>query len=215
MKKEEGVIKFQLDFTPAEPLPLAQLRQINAWRKITYLLQLIGQDSDRYGGYGFGNLSRRLEPFDAPETQRRFVISGTQTGGLADLTEQHYSLVTAYYPDQNRLVAEGPIRPSSESLTHGTIYDLDQELRWVIHAHSPHIWRRAAALELPTTDAAVSYGTPEMAAEVRRLFAHTDVRKRFIFAMGGHQDGVISFGRTVAQAGNVMLTYLAQAFAMD
>ncbi len=214
MKKEEGVIKFQLDFTPAEPLPPTQLRQINAWRKITYLLQLIGQDPARYGGYGFGNLSRRLGSYDAPETQRRFVISGTQTGGLADLTEQHYSLVTAYYPDQNRLVAEGPIRPSSESLTHGTIYDLDQELRWVIHAHSPHIWRHAAALELPTTDATVAYGTPEMAAEVRRLFAQTDVRQRLIFVMGGHQDGVISFGRTAAEAGNVMLTYLVQAFAM-
>ncbi|MEW5957876.1 MAG: class II aldolase/adducin family protein [Chloroflexota bacterium] len=215
MKKEEGVIKFQMDYTPTAPLPPEQLRQINAWRKITYLLQLIGQEAGRYGGYGFGNISRRLEPFDAPETRRRFVISGTQTGGLAELSAGHYAIVTAYYPEQNRLVAEGPIRPSSESLTHGMIYDLDNDLRWVIHAHSPQLWRHAAALELPLTDPAVAYGTPEMAVAVRRLFAETEVRARLIFAMGGHEDGIVSFGRTAEEAGGVMLNYLARALAMD
>jgi len=214
MNKEEGVIKFQMDYTPAEPLPWEQLREINAWRKISYLLQLIGQTPDRYGGYGFGNISQRLEPFDAPQTRRRFVVSGTQTGSLAELTQQHYAVVTAYYPEENRLVAEGPIRPSSESLTHGTIYDLDDEARWVIYAHSLHIWRHTAALDLPTTDPSVAYGTPEMAAAVRRLFAETNVREQLIFAMGGHEDGVVSFGRTAEEAGTLMLNYLARALAM-
>jgi ribulose-5-phosphate 4-epimerase/fuculose-1-phosphate aldolase len=215
MNKEEGVIKFQMDYTPAAPLPPEQLREINAWRKISYLLQLIGQMPERYGGYGFGNISQRLAPLDAPQTQRRFVVSGTQTGGLADLTEEHYAVVTAYYPEQNRLVAKGPIRPSSESLTHGAIYDLADEVRWVIHAHSPHIWRHAAALELPATDPGVAQGTPEMAAAVRRLFAETKVREQLIFSMGGHEDGVVSFGRTAEEAGTVMLTYLARAFTLD
>jgi ribulose-5-phosphate 4-epimerase/fuculose-1-phosphate aldolase len=211
---KEGIIKFQLEYTPSAALPLDSLRQINAWRKIMFLLQLIGQVPDRYGGYGFGNISQRLEPFDTPESQRRFVVSGTQTGDLADLTEQHYALVLKCYPEQNRLVAEGPIKPSSESLTHGTVYDLDNELRWVIHAHSPHIWRHAEALELPTTDPSVACGTPEMAAEVRRLFEETAVKERRIFSMGGHEDGIVTFGRTAEETGTVMLTYLAQAFEL-
>lgn len=215
MSKKEGVIKFQLEYTPSSALPAGSLKELNAWRKVMYLLQLIGQTPNRYGGYGFGNISCRLEPFDAPETARRFAISGSQTGGLADLTEQHYAVVLAYNLAQNRLVAEGPIKPSSESMTHGAIYDLDNSLRWVMHAHSPHIWRHAAALELPTTRADVAYGTPEMAEEVRRLFRETDVRDRLIFAMGGHEDGIVTFGRTAEEAGIIMLTYLARAFQLD
>ena len=110
---------------------------------------------------------------------------------------------------------EGVIKFQSESLTHGTIYDLVDEARLVIHAHSPHIWRHGAALDLPTTDPTVAYGTPEMAAAVRSSFARTRVRERLIFSMGGHEDGVVSFGRTAEEAGTVMLNYLAWAFALD
>ncbi|MFQ6100925.1 MAG: class II aldolase/adducin family protein [Anaerolineae bacterium] len=212
MSQQEGVIRFQLEFTPAPPMLLDSLREINAWRKILHLTQLIGQAPDRYCGFGYGNISQRLGPFDAPEHQRRFVVSGTQTGRLADLTEEHYATVLECYPDQNLVVAEGPIRPSSESLTHGTLYALDDSLRCAIHAHSPHIWRSAQALGIPITHEDVTYGTPEMAEEVRRLFQETSVRDRLIFAMGGHEDGVVSFGRTAEEAGTVLLRYLARAF---
>lgn len=57
-------------------------------------------------------------------------------------------------------------------------------------------------------------GTPEMAREVRRLFPHTAVRERMIFAMGGHEDGVVAFGHTSEQAGTVMLAILARALAI-
>ena len=208
---QEGVIKFRLEFTTAPPLPYSDLREINAWRKILHLTQLIGQDPTRYWGLGFGNISQRLEPFDAPEHQRRFVVSGTQTGGLADLTERHYAVVLECYPDQNRIVAEGPVRPSSESLTHGVLYALDDSLRCVIHAHSPHIWRSAQALGIPITRESAAYGTPEMVKEVRRLFREASVGDRLIFAMGGHEDGVVSFGRTAEEAGTVLLSYLARS----
>ena len=51
-----------------------------------------------------------------------------------------------------------------------------------------------------------------MAAETRRLFQETDVLESQVFAMGGHTDGVITFGRTVNEAGTVMLHSLALAF---
>lgn len=214
MKQQEGVIKFQLQFSQAPPVPFDQLSEINAWRKMLYLTQLIGQDPNRYGGYGYGNISQRLEPFEAPELQRRFIISGTQTGNLTDLNENHYAIVLACHPDQNLIMAEGPIRPSSESLTHGTLYALDSSLRFVMHAHSPHIWRHAQHLDIPITREKVAYGTPEMAEEVRRLFRDSSVRDRHIFSMGGHEDGIVSFGRTAEEAGAVLLNALVRAFQL-
>ncbi len=211
---QEGTLKFQLRFTPAPPVDIRAHGELNAWRRILYLLQLIGQDPARYEGFGFGNISQRIAPFDAPPALRRFIITGTQTGGLPHLTAEHYAIVTECRPELNLIVAEGPIKPSAESLTHGSVYALDGNTRFVMHAHSPDIWRRAHQLDIPTTREDVPYGTPEMAAEVARLFAETDVATRRIFCMGGHEDGVITFGATAEEAGSVMLTCLARALAM-
>jgi hypothetical protein len=60
----------------------------------------------------------------------------------------------------------------------------------------------------------VAYGTPEIAIEVCRLFAETEVKERRIFGMGGHEDGIVTFGRTAEEAGAVMLTFLAEAFEL-
>jgi ribulose-5-phosphate 4-epimerase/fuculose-1-phosphate aldolase len=215
LTQQEGVIKFVLEFRPAPPLPAAALREINAWRRILHLLRLTGRDPARYDGLGYGNVSMRLEPFDALPALRRFVVSGTQTGGLDDLGPEHYTTVLESYPDENRLVAEGPLRPSSESLTHAALYALDVSLRCVIHVHSPEIWRHAAALGLPLTDPAAAYGTPEMAAETKRLFHDQQVRAGGIFVMGGHEDGVVAFGRTTEEAGTVLVRVLARAFQLE
>jgi hypothetical protein len=82
-----------------------------------------------------------------------------------------------------------------------------------MHAHSPHIWRNAAALELPMT-ANVPYGTPEMAAEVARLYRESDMAQKKIFGMAGHEDGIVTFGATAEEAGFVMIGYLARAFQL-
>lgn len=212
MATKEGVIKFEMDYRVAEALPDEQLRELNAWRKMMVLTELIGQTPSRYGGYGFGNISCRID-YPCDSGQPPFVITGTQTGGVADLTPADYVVVTACYPASNRLVAEGPIQPSSESLTHGTLYALDDSIRWVLHAHSPHIWRNAGSLELPMTGD-VAYGTPEMAAEVARLYRESDVAQKRIFGMAGHEDGIVSFGATAEEAGFVLLGYLARAFQL-
>ncbi len=210
MASQEGIIKFNLAFTPGDSLSAAEIAGINRWRGVMLARGLIGQDPNRYGGYGFGNISRRLPPYDAPAGHRRFVISGTQTGHIAVLGPEHYALVTEYDPDHNRVVATGPAKPSSESLTHSGVYDMDEDVHYVIHVHSPEIWHAAAQLGLPITDAAAVCGTPEMAVEVARLFAETDVRARRIFSMGGHEDGIVAFGRTADEAGDTLLACLEQ-----
>lgn len=211
MSKQEGVIKFHLDFTPAPPLPADDIAVINAWRAKLYQEKLIGQDPARYGGYGYGNLSMRLAPYEAAPALRRFVISGSQTGHLAELGPEHYAIVTAFYPEENRVIAHGPIRPSSESLTHGAVYAIDPAIRVVLHAHSPEIWQAAGTLSIPITAPSVPYGTPAMAAEVARLFAESDVAQQRIFSMGGHEDGIVAFGETAEAAGDVLLATLAAA----
>jgi ribulose-5-phosphate 4-epimerase/fuculose-1-phosphate aldolase len=198
-----------MQYTEAPPLPASDLRELNAWRRILVLLQLLGQQPDRYQGYGFGNISCRLAPFNAPPCERRFVITGTQTGGIADLAPEHYVVITQCHPEQNLTMAEGPVKPSSESMTHGAVYALDSRIRWVMHGHSPHIWHAAERMGIPTTDPAIPYGTPEMSAEVARLYRQSDLRRRKLFSMGGHEDGIVSFGRTATEAGQVLIEALA------
>jgi len=207
--KQEGVIKFDLRFTAGPPVAVDTLTELNSWRQILWQHALIGQDPARYEGYGFGNISQRIGNPDQPRGKRQFVISGTQTGHLEAIDNSHYACVTAYDAETNQVIAAGSIKPSSESMTHGVIYDLDKELRAVLHVHSPDIWKTAAARDIPVTNAAVEYGTPEMSQEVERLFAQSDVRDKRIFSMGGHEDGIVAFGETVEEAGNILLTALA------
>jgi L-ribulose-5-phosphate 4-epimerase len=210
MSTKEGVIKYQLAYTPAPPLPMERLAELNAWRKILNMTALIGQNPALYAGYGYGNISCRLDDVDSPDDCHPFIITGTQTGEMADLAPKDYVVVTGCYPGENRLVAEGPVKPSSESLTHGTLYALDAKILWVMHAHSPHIWRNAQALGIPMTGD-VAYGTPEMADEVRRLYLDSDMIQKRIFGMAGHEDGIVTFGHTAEEAGFVLLGFLARA----
>ena len=97
-------------------------------------------------------------------------------------------------------------------MTHGAIYDLGPHLRCVLHAHSPVLWRQARELRIPMTERQVTYGTPAMAKEVQRLFRETAVVERQILAMGGHEDGIIAFGRSPEETGQILITELAKAF---
>jgi L-ribulose-5-phosphate 4-epimerase len=206
MEQQEGVIQFDLQWQQTGVIQ-ADLSALNAWRDIFWKLSLIGEDPQRYEGYGFGNVSQRHD------TGNQFIISGTQTGHISKIEECHYALVTGFDPNSNRVIAQGPARPSSESMTHGVIYSLDQSVNCVLHVHSSAIWNAASKLGLPLTRADVAYGTPEMAAEVRRLFRETDVEQQGIFAMAGHQDGVVTFGSTPEEAGVTLIKTLAHSSA--
>lgn len=212
MLEQEGIIKYRLDYQWAAPPEAALVRSLTAWHRLLRTLGLIGEDPNRYNGLGFGNLSRRLEA--SRHGEAAFLISGTQTGHLTRLNPEHYALVYECDTRQNRIRARGPIRPSSESLTHGAIYAAAPDLAYVFHAHCPEIWRHARALGLALTAHDVPYGTPEMAAEVCRLLALPQVRRIGAFAMGGHEDGVISFAGDAEAAGCAMLCVLARALEL-
>ena len=212
----EGVIKFAADHAagPLDARLAAPVQdELLGWRAVLFAIGLVGRDPDRYEGAGFGNLSARVEPWAAPRGRRAFVITGSQTGGKPMLGRDGLCVVTAYDPAGNRVQSRGPVPPSSESMTHGAVYDVAPRARFVIHVHAPLLWRAAAALGLPATRPEVPYGTPAMAHEVSRLFRATDVRRQGLFVMGGHEDGVVAFGRTAREAGGALLDRLALAEA--
>ena len=206
MNNREGVIKFHLEFARKPCITPKMAAEINAWRHIHYRLQLIGRAPDRYEGCGFGNISCRCL-----SGHPGFFISGTQTGALARLNKNHFSRVKRCDPKSNTIVAEGMVEPSSEALTHGQIYQLDASVQCVIHAHSPDIWQTAGKTDLPSVGAEIGYGTPEMAEAVEKLFRDTPVTRKKMFIMKGHEDGVVSFGRSLADASQVMISTLADS----
>ena len=209
MAEQEGVIKYKLDFS-TQPLVIddAILREVNAARDAMCREGLIGVDTARYGGLGFGNLSVRGI---APD-QGELLISGSQTGHLAELTASDVACVTGSDSQRNVLCAKGLTVPSSESMTHAVLYQCDAAIDAIIHVHSPDIWYHGAALGLPATAADIMYGTPEMASAVVRLVSDAKRGKMPItFFMRGHQDGVIAAGENLAQCVLVLRQLLKRA----
>lgn len=214
---EEGVIRFQAKHRIAaleSEVHGAAAHSVLAWRDQLVLAGLVGRDPSRYGGVGFGNLSGRLPPFPGLPGRRPFLITGTQTGGRRSLTLEDLCVVTRYDFESNSVESFGPVQPSSESMTHGVLYDADPAIRFVFHGHSPAIWERARALGLPATEPRAGCGTPAMCREVQLLLGIPDVARGRLLVMGGHRDGVLAFGETAEEAGQALLDLLSRALCL-
>ena len=213
--EQEGVIKFQAEHR-RQALSEARYGEaaarLIAWREILGKLELVGQVEGRYEGAGFGNVSLRVGPFPGRPGHRPFLISGTQTGGVTCAALEHFCVVTHCDVALNRVESQGLTLPSSESMTHGAIYDLGPHIRVVLHVHCPVLWQEAERLKLPTTRKEVPYGTQAMAREVRRIYRQTSLPEKRIFSMAGHEDGIVVFGRSAEEAGQVLLAQLAFAY---
>jgi ribulose-5-phosphate 4-epimerase/fuculose-1-phosphate aldolase len=191
----EGVVKYACEHV-RRPLGVCpDLAGLLEWRARLFARRLIGADD---AGFGYGNLSLRL--YASP----RFLISGTQTSGLAEVDASHFAEVTVVDLDRNFLRCVGPSPASSEALTHAALYAADPEVRGIVHAHSRPIWERHRH-RLPTTRDDVEYGTPQMAHEVIRLYRRGPVGHQGVIIMGGHPDGVIAYGASLEQAARAIL----------
>lgn len=216
--QNEGFIKFRQVHREAalDPVRLGSAAAaLIAWRRILAALNLVGQEPERYEGAGFGNLSARIEERPAPPGRRSFLITGTQTAGWSRIDLDGFTLVERYDYRSNTVWSSGRVRPSSEAMTHGATYDVEPEVRYVFHAHSPEIWRQGARLGLPTTDGTAPYGSPEMALEVHRLWQQGELARQKVLVMAGHEDGVLAFGHTADEAGRALLSALARAFESE
>ena len=194
---DEGYIKFNCKRIPSDDIPLDKVADLNVLRKIMHEKGLIGMYPD---GIGFGNISIRCN-------ENTFLISGTATGGITDLDNSHYALVTDYDLKANSLICKGLINASSESLTHALIYESSPLTNAVIHIHNLDLWKKLMH-KVPTSNEQVPYGTTEMAQEIKRLFEETSLSSEKIMVMGGHKEGIISFGKNLEEAANVLLNKL-------
>jgi ribulose-5-phosphate 4-epimerase/fuculose-1-phosphate aldolase len=191
---DEGYIKFNCNWIKAEPFKMGILNEINNCRDTLYNLGLIGVYNN---GIGYGNISIRFN-------QHTFLITGSATGGIKCLNENHYTLVNEYNLMQNSLTCTGPIKASSESLSHAVIYECSPETNAVVHIHQIGMWN-SLIHKVPTTRENIPYGTPEMANEIKRLFKETSVNNEKIIVMGGHSEGIITFGKTIEEAVKILI----------
>lgn len=191
MQEAEGVIKFTLDHQTSDAAGIAALPGFDALNHCRHVMRewgVIGQDDARYEGLGYGNISMRLENAGI------FVISGTQTGHLPQLSASDYASILDFDLRRNCLQSTGPVRPSSEAMTHAAIYQRLSQATVIVHGHSPLIWRQARYLDLAATAADIAYGTPAMAWAMQNVLQAGGLPFNTI-VMQGHADGFITWGR--------------------
>ena len=193
----EGVVKYRVVHQPGAPLDWADLQLLESWRQRLHQQGWLGQYPD---GVSYGNVSQR-------HPQGGLVITATQVAHRVALTCADYVHVTDYDPATHTLTVIGSTCASSEAPTHWAIYQLDPRIQVVFHIHCPTLWTQLLQQpEMPRTPPEIPYGTQAMAQAIRALYPH-DPFERNCFVMAGHQDGIFSFGRTAAEAGQVLFAH--------
>jgi len=195
---DEGYIKFNIDWDH-QPLSVEVPEELMVWRDKMHELKQIGHYHEI--NIGYGNISVK--------TPKGILISGTQTGDVYPIKLEHFTLVDNHDIDKNYVHCVGPVKASSESMTHAAVYEADDSIKAIIHVHNIELWNQLMDV-VPTTHKEVPYGTPEMANEIFRLFQETNVKEEKIIVMAGHEEGIISFGKNLDEAGEILLNFLAK-----
>ena len=185
---DDGYVKYAAEHTIAGAKEPPGWAALNEARTRLHQLGLVGVNPQ---GVGFGNISIRF-------CKDEFLISGTATGALPVLKPDGYCLVRSFDLEKNRVITEGPIQASSESMTHGIVYRACQSVNCVIHIHSRAIFDGMALDNCPSTPAAAKYGTPEIALAVEKAVLEQGSEGQIV--MLGHDEGVICYGATAEKA---------------
>jgi L-ribulose-5-phosphate 4-epimerase len=209
MKSAQKIIKFSVELNRRPSVDPAQVRLLRGWRNILWRLGVIGSSPERYHGLGYGNISIRH-----PDEPSSFIISGSQTGAVAELGADDFVVVDDYEVATNWVRARGLINPSSEALTHAQVYHCLSWAGAVIHGHCPEIWRHGDELGLPSTAPTADYGSVALAEEIAELCGRLPEGSSGLFTMAGHEDGVISFGTDISGAALALLDALARAYGV-
>jgi len=184
----DGVIKYHVSHTQEQAPYFEEYDALEALRVRLFALGLIGETPD---GIGFGNLSFRVN-------KKSFFITATQTGKQAQLSQDEYTFIENYDFDAFTVFSKGKLQPSSEALSHAMIYELHPDIQAVIHIHSAPIWQMMIKEKYLSTRA--EYGTAKMASEIQALYQTHDPFTHNVFVMKGHENGVMIFGKDIAQA---------------
>ncbi|MEA1898504.1 MAG: class II aldolase/adducin family protein, partial [Bacteroidota bacterium] len=179
--QENGYIKFDCKWQQTPPvIPGHIFKKLNPWRNNLYDLNLIGVYEN---GIGFGNISVSLNNTNS------FYISGSATGAIKETGTEHYAFVQSFNLNKNLVNCTGPVKASSESLTHGAIYASAPRITGIIHIHHKGMWEWALD-RFPTSGKEWAFGTPEIAIEISRLLRDPEIIETGIIVMGGHESGL-------------------------
>jgi len=193
----DGYIKFNCNWQKSGPLvPEDYFTMLNDWRNTIFRLHLIGAYSN---GIGYGNISMRV-----PKSNH-FFISGSATGNFKKSIPAHYSLVTSFNFKKNSVTCSGPVKASSESLSHAAIYESKKNINAVIHIHHLQMWEQLLTQE-PTTSYEYKFGTPEIALEIKKLILKNDLSAGVI-VMAGHKEGILFYGQDLQTTGLLITEY--------
>lgn len=195
----EGFVKFNCHWNQSGPvISDEQYEIINTWREILYNMDLIGAYEN---GVAFGNISMRIG------SSHQFVITGSATGEIPELEPGHYVKVNSFNIDDNAVQCSGPLKASSESLTHAAIYSADPGVNAVVHVHNIELWNELI-YKVPTTNPGMDYGTIGLAKEILRIFSEPEVYEKRIIIMAGDRAGILTFGQDMDEAVNVLMEYM-------
>ncbi len=198
----DGIIKYTVDHQIAETPVFSGYEQLEALRTRLFTLGLIGEKE----GIGYGNLSMRYEE------SKSFFITATQTGRKHSLSREYYTYISDYDFSTFKVISQGRHKPSSEALSHAMIYAIDDRITTVIHIHSFVLWKfMKSKNDLATT---AEYGTAQMVEEIAGLYTKLDPMIYNAFVMEGHEEGIITFGRSVEEA-ELALYAIMQAYLQD
>ena len=195
----DGVIKYHVQHHNTKTPDFSQYAELEALRSRLFALGLIGETPD---GIGYGNLSFRNKG------ERKFTITATQTGKQPKLNPAEYIRITDYDFDTFTVFSEGEFKPSSEALSHAMIYEVHPDIQAVIHIHSKPLWQMM--IDTHTLATTAEYGTADMVQEIADIYQSHNPFKHNAFVMKGHEDGIITFGKTIQQA-ELTLYHLIQA----
>jgi ribulose-5-phosphate 4-epimerase/fuculose-1-phosphate aldolase len=199
---DDGIIKYdRSNFTQCGPINLVEYSDLEYWRKKLFKLNLIGEYPDLHVGFGNISVIKNYSHFyQSPLPQ--FIITGTQTGKYSDLDGRFYTRVLNYDINNLKIEMLGPIEASSEALTHAAIYAHNKNIKAIFHIHSAKIWNGMIKDKTNFTCKSIPYGTVEMARATERCIDQKDFGS---FCMHGHEDGVVSYGRSLDEAGQLIL----------
>lgn len=184
----DGVIKYHVAHSDQASPNFVGFEALEATRARLFALGLIGETSN---GIGYGNLSMR-------NSANTFFITATQTGKLPALHKKQYTYISGYDFKTFCVFSQGRFKASSEALSHAMIYELHPDIQAVLHVHCQTLWQLMKQRGDLSTNA--EYGSAEMAAEIANLYQSRDPFTHNVFVMLGHDDGIISFGRSIAEA---------------
>ncbi len=197
---EEGYLKFNCHFKKTKPISNEKIKKLNQYRQKLYELGLVGAYTNKIG---YGNLSER--------NNKTIIITGTATGNYKTLDNTCYSRLTNYNIKKNEIFCTGPVKASSESMTHIALYECSKNIGAIIHVHDLKMWKKYLN-KLPTTSKTATYGTPELADDIKRLYKTKDFKEKKIAILSGHKEGIIAFGKNLKEAYDTIISYLEKTY---